>query len=41
MPLPHAGIIVDPAVSPDNPTKYGAKYPIVQCCEYKETVDLP
>lgn len=37
-----AGIIsLDPAVSPDNLTKYGAKYPIVQCCEVKEAVDLP
>lgn len=37
-----AGIVsLDPAVSPDNLIKYGAKYPIVQCCEVKESVDLP
>ncbi len=36
------GIVsLDPAVSPDNLSQYGAKYPIIQCCEYKESVDLP
>ena len=34
-------LAIDPAVSVDNLREYGAKYPIIQCCEYKQAVDLP
>ena len=34
-------LAIDPAVSADNLRKFGASYPIVQCCEYKDGVDLP
>lgn len=34
-------LAIDPAVSAENLTKYGASYPIIQCCEYKASVDLP
>jgi LacI family repressor for deo operon, udp, cdd, tsx, nupC, and nupG len=36
------GIIsLDPAVSRDNLIEYGAKYPVIQCCEYQEALDVP
>ena len=34
-------LAIDPAVSADNLLEYGAKYPIVQCCEYKKALNLP
>ena len=34
-------LAIDPGVSVDNLREYGARYPIVQCCESKEGVDLP
>lgn len=34
-------LAIDPAVSADNLLEYGARYPIIQCCEYKTTPDLP
>ena len=34
-------LAIDPGVSVDNLREYGAKYPIVQCCEHKDGVDLP
>jgi LacI family repressor for deo operon, udp, cdd, tsx, nupC, and nupG len=34
-------LAIDPGVSVDNLREYGAKYPIVQCCEHKEGIDLP
>jgi LacI family transcriptional regulator, repressor for deo operon, udp, cdd, tsx, nupC, and nupG len=34
-------LAIDPAVSADNLRNYGASYPIIQCCEYKNGVDLP
>ena len=34
-------LAIDPGVSVDNLREYGAHYPIVQCCESKEGVDLP
>ena len=34
-------LAIDPAVSADNLIEYGASYPIIQCCENKETVNLP
>ena len=34
-------LAIDPAVSVDNLREYGAAYPIIQCCEYKEALDLP
>ncbi len=34
-------LAIDPAVSTDNLLEYGASYPIIQCCEYKEMADLP
>jgi len=32
---------IDPGVSVENLLEYGKSYPVVQCCEYKEPVDLP
>ena len=34
-------VTLDPSVSPDNLIEYGSKYPIIQCCEYLDSVDLP
>ncbi|MFT3847270.1 MAG: LacI family DNA-binding transcriptional regulator [Propionivibrio sp.] len=34
-------LAIDPGVSIDNLRDYGVKYPIVQCCEHKEGIDLP
>ena len=34
-------LAIDPAVSADNLRKYGASFPIIQCCESKDGVDLP
>ena len=34
-------LAIDPGVSVDNLREYGKKYPIVQCCEAKEGIDLP
>ena len=34
-------LAIDPGVSVDNLREYGARYPIVQCCEHKDGVDLP
>lgn len=34
-------LAIDPAVSAENLLEYGVKYPIIQCCEYKRTLDLP
>jgi len=34
-------LAIDPAVSAENLIEYGASYPIIQCCENKDAVNLP